>query len=252
MKASSLTRGTPGLVVAIVLTVVLFNLPWGRLALYPFALLSTWFHEMGHGMTALILGGDFKALVLRPDTSGFALYDAPQGFGALRRAAISSAGYLGTAVVGAGLLTLRRWPKAVPAVLGALAAALALSGLLVVLRWPSDTAGQPFAFWLPFFGVGVVTAWAVALAWVAARASETWQHLLFNLIAAQTALNAVLNVRVLFFTAEHSDADSMADLLFVPSVVWASLWLVAAVALAGLGFWAGLPRSQGEAGPGAG
>ena len=39
---------------------------------YPFLLLGTWFHEMGHGITALILGGKFEYLEIYSNGGGVA------------------------------------------------------------------------------------------------------------------------------------------------------------------------------------
>ena len=46
--------------------------PMGRLILYPFTLLSTWVHEMGHGISALLVGGHFLRLDIYADASGMA------------------------------------------------------------------------------------------------------------------------------------------------------------------------------------
>lgn len=238
--------GNRGLAVAVLLTVLLFNVPYGRILLYPFALLATWFHEMGHGLTAALLGGEFNNLVLRPDTSGFATYHHSGDFGTLRRAMVSSAGYLGTAAVGCVLLALRQRVSVQRASLWVLSAALLLS-LVKVLRWPSNTFSQDFSFWMPLFGAVVVVAWAGAAAWVSRRGSPTSLAFLYNLIAAQTALNAVTDARDLYFVSQHSDADTLASLLLLPSWIWATLWLATALALTGVGLYlgrgaAGTPR----------
>ncbi|PKL76350.1 MAG: peptidase M50, partial [Candidatus Melainabacteria bacterium HGW-Melainabacteria-1] len=41
------------LIVAAMITVMLWQMPFGGLALYPFTILATWFHEMGHGLSAM-------------------------------------------------------------------------------------------------------------------------------------------------------------------------------------------------------
>ena len=78
------------LVLAGAILIVLPLLPLGNLVLYPFMILSTWFHEMGHGMAAVMVGYDFERLVLFPDGSGVA-----ESYGPLRgtrlKAAISAA-----------------------------------------------------------------------------------------------------------------------------------------------------------------
>ena len=47
------------LIIAAALVLFLPQLPLGNYLLYPFAILTTWFHEMGHGLTALLLGWQF-------------------------------------------------------------------------------------------------------------------------------------------------------------------------------------------------
>ena len=62
----------------------------GRLILYPFTLLSTWVHEMGHGLTAIAVGGRFLRLDIFADASGMAHLEVVRGLGS----ALSSAGGL--------------------------------------------------------------------------------------------------------------------------------------------------------------
>jgi Peptidase M50B-like len=52
--------------------------PFGRLVLYPFTLLSTWIHETGHGVAALLSGGAFERLQIFWDASGQALARGPR------------------------------------------------------------------------------------------------------------------------------------------------------------------------------
>ncbi|MGE0179872.1 MAG: M50 family metallopeptidase, partial [Sphingomonas sp.] len=44
----------------------------GSLILYPFTILATWFHEMGHGIAAMLAGRGFERLIIFADGSGFA------------------------------------------------------------------------------------------------------------------------------------------------------------------------------------
>ena len=41
-------------------TVALWQVPYGDTLLYPFTLLATWFHEMGHGLASMLLGRSSK------------------------------------------------------------------------------------------------------------------------------------------------------------------------------------------------
>lgn len=73
-----------------VATVIVWQLPFGYYILYPFTILGTWFHEMGHGITAIFLGGDFIQLEIFADGSGVATHTG------------TSLGNLGNALVAAG------------------------------------------------------------------------------------------------------------------------------------------------------
>ena len=52
------------LILAGVLVLFLPALPFGNFLIWPFVILTTWFHEMGHGLTALLTGNAFDLLVI--------------------------------------------------------------------------------------------------------------------------------------------------------------------------------------------
>lgn len=82
------------LLIVMVLLVLLLNFRFGRLILYPFRLLSTWVHEVCHGLAAVLSGGKIGRLQIFRDGSGLAFTVSRSNFGA---AFTSSAGYPGTA-----------------------------------------------------------------------------------------------------------------------------------------------------------
>ena len=55
------------LILAVVVVLALPALPFGNYLMYPFVILTTWFHEMGHGLTALMLGQNFDQLQIFAD-----------------------------------------------------------------------------------------------------------------------------------------------------------------------------------------
>jgi hypothetical protein len=124
------------LLIALAALLVLLNVPYGSYLLYPFAIVSTWVHELCHGLAALALGGGIERMQVFSDASGLALTRRPAS--RLAAAAVASAGYLGTSLVGAGLLALRhaRWtgPVGVPAIGGLM--------VLTALLWVRN----PFGF----------------------------------------------------------------------------------------------------------
>ena len=47
-----------------VVSVLLWQTRIGSLVLYPFTILATWFHEMGHGLAAMLTGSSFERLLI--------------------------------------------------------------------------------------------------------------------------------------------------------------------------------------------
>lgn len=64
------TRQT--LILCVLLTLIAFFAPFGQTIGYPLILVSTFVHEMGHGITALIIGLDFTSFQMWSDGSGVA------------------------------------------------------------------------------------------------------------------------------------------------------------------------------------
>lgn len=119
------TTSRRALVTAAILTVVIEHVvPFGRLVLYPFTLLATWVHEMGHGLTALLVGGTFSSLDIFGNASGLAHINTARGF---PYALSCMGGLLAPPLVGAATLALGRGPKRARVLLLALAATLVLS-----------------------------------------------------------------------------------------------------------------------------
>jgi peptidase M50B-like protein len=199
---------------------------------YPFRLLITIVHELSHGLVALLTGGAFLRFAVFPSGEGVA-YTAG-GW----RLLVIPAGYLGSALFGAGLIHIghnARWSRAAMGVLGA-------AVLLLSLRYglPSIATAQ--------WSSGLVTVVAgVAIGagflWVARKATMAWTLFLTNLVAIQAGLTAFSDLFALvdlssrFASAPANDARAMADLTLVPALVWAVLWAIVALALVGAAIW---------------
>src|ERR1700710_1054536 len=56
-------------------TLALYVIPYGRFLARPLLRLSPLAHEMGHGLTALLLGGGFRRLAIWPSGAGLADLD---------------------------------------------------------------------------------------------------------------------------------------------------------------------------------
>jgi hypothetical protein len=204
------------LILALLVSPFLWHLPFGGLVLYPFKLFATWIHELSHGVVMAMVGAGFDRMEIFRDTSGYAY--SVDSTGRLGAALVSCAGYMGTAVFGAGLLIAGRTRKGARYALIAIGLALALSGVVFVSNG---------------FGRGAVGVGAVAFLMTALVAGPGITGLLLNFVAAQSCINAVLDIRVLFRTSlvvngevmQGSDAHNMARAAFGTHWLWAAVWL---------------------------
>ena len=211
---------------ALLASLLLWNLPFGGVLLYPFKLLATWLHELSHGLAMIVTGAGFDHVLIYRDTSGLAygLHET----GAVGRAVIAGAGYMGTPLWGALLLAVT------PNARLARGALLLLAGLLIgtSLTVIDTPAGGVFGPW----AVGAI---GVACAAAALVVPARWRLAIAHFVAAQACVNALLDIRVLLRPSQlvggqiagASDAHNMAAATFGTTATWAVwtwafVWLV--------------------------
>ncbi|MDB4959708.1 MAG: hypothetical protein JWO36_7277 [Myxococcales bacterium] len=227
LKISSRPNEVRTLAVALLLSLVLWNLPFGGVLLYPFKLLATWLHELSHGLAMIVTGAGFDHIVIYRDTSGLAY--ASSSVEPLGSAFIAAAGYMGTPLWGALLLVVTPTPRSARRAMLVLAVLMVATGILVVA--PSPDADE-FGVWATIMMGLVVAACAIVL-------PGRWRVLVAHFIAAQACINALLDIRVLLrpsqvingMVAGASDAHNMAMSTFGTHAnwavwFWASAWLL--------------------------
>jgi hypothetical protein len=188
--------------------------PWGPLLLYPFTLFTTWVHECGHALMAVLVGGSVGSITIQPDTSGLTRSLVPAG--RIAQGLVASAGYLAASLVGCLLMAATRVPRRARPILSGI-------GLFMLFT---------LVFWIRnLFGALVVVAWAAALLALARKETGGAPRFVLSLLAVQVALNAVYNIRVLFLVHGPSDAQTMARLFLLPAWVWAAAWMILSVVM---------------------
>ena len=164
------------LLVSVAVTVLLMVLPLDRVA-YPLLLLSTLVHELGHGVAALLVGGDFVQLRMFGDASGFAVTAVRPG--AFQHALVSAGGLIGPAVAACLGFLLGRNPRTARiACLG-----LGVFGILATVLWIRGAAGLLTAL---LFTV---------LSFVAGLAKPAWVPQLWLVFAAVQLSLSVFHAR---------------------------------------------------------
>jgi hypothetical protein len=194
-------------------------LPYGSYVLYPLTLLATWVHEMGHGLTALLLGGRFSYLEVFSDGSGAASCSV----GGWRDGLVAAGGLMAPPLVGAAVLAVVRGPRRARVLLVALAVLLWLS----LLIWVRSIAG-----WISMPLVA-------GLALVVAKASDVNRLFATQLVAAALALDTLTNgLHYLFVEKAVVDGqESLSDVAIMAKalggwyLLWGVLLSVASVAL---------------------
>lgn len=196
---------------AAVLSVVLGYVPYGRNIIYPFALLATWAHEMGHGLGALLTGNSFLELELYRSLGGQATTSGADGW---EQVVVSSAGLLGPAIAGAIVMIAGSRARTAPVVLGVV-------GVCVLLS---------VVFWIRnLFGVIAMTAIGAVLVVLARYAPALARVVLAQVIAVQMALSAWSSRDYLFVEGferngyQRSDTGAIEDVLVLPHWIWGGL-----------------------------
>ncbi len=196
------------LLVSIGLTTLLYLVPYGRVVAYPLMLLSTLAHEMGHGISAVLLGGSFEQFQMWPDGSGKAELRVRDS--ALAQALVAAGGLVGPAVAAAIGFALGRTERGARVALYALAVLLALALLLVVRN---------------IFGVVFVVIGLAGCSFAAWKASGEIAQLLLVFLAVQLALSVFSRGDYLFAeSAQTADGLMPSDVGQMAAALWLPYW----------------------------
>lgn len=182
---------------------------WDTPMVKPFRVFVVWIHEMGHASMALATGGEVEELRVRWNESGHVI--SRGGIFPL----ISSAGYVGSAILGALLIYAGRWPVAQRLLLGLIGAVQIAMAVLYT----------PFGALDFFFGVGCGLVLIVVVGPLGRFA-----HVLATWIGVMLCLYSLYDFRTdLWMHAERTDAGILAEyfgfamLAYPIAFVWATI-----------------------------
>lgn len=236
------SRGALLLAGAVSLVIGVF-VPFGGVILYPFTLLATWVHEMGHGLVSLALGGSFESLEIFANASGLAHTRHAKG---AVDALVCLGGLLAPPVVGAAILVTARGPRRAQAILLGLSIAMLVS----LAVWVRSAAG--------FIAIPLVAT--VTIAFV--RYGSPRERLFFaQFLGLRLALDTMGRGMDYLFTssvtvggqARASDIMRVAEGFGGPRFMWSvvvSSICVTFVAIGLIGaWWGGRPGKRGGAAP---
>jgi len=197
---------------------VLVLLLWDSIVIFPLKIIVIFFHELSHGIAALVTGGSIQRISISSREGGDCLTLGGSPF------LILSAGYLGSLLWGGVFLLLGARTKSDRP-------ALATLGLMLV--WISFLIVRPFESFGFIFGV---STGAVMIA-IAVSLPAAVSDLLLRLVGLTSCLYAVFDIKsdILDRPGAESDASMLAAQTGIPVVIWGILW--AAVAVVGAFFF---------------
>lgn len=219
------------LLLAAVISIALWFIPYAEILSYPFRIFVTFIHEGGHAIAALLTGNSVQSLSVAMNGSG-ETYTTQGGW--FSQMFVSSAGYIGAMTFGALLLVLiRRAVAARIVLLGSAGIVLALTIIFGVVK-PLFAGAWLSLSGLPFTLLAGVLLSAGLFA-VARFASARVATFVVSLLAVQCVLNALLDLKTVFFLSSPfaatvpTDAVNMANTTGVPAIFWAGLWIAFSV-----------------------
>jgi hypothetical protein len=199
-----------------ILAIVVFL--WDTPALGPLRLMVVFFHELSHGLAAMLTGGSIEGIQLAKDGSGLCLTRGGSRF------LVLNAGYLGSLLWGGLILVLAaRSHRDRLFVAGA-------GGLLLAVTLLFIRPVQGFGF----LSAAACGAALLALArWLPAAASD----FILKLIGVSSCFYVVSDLKAIIQNrlGAQSDPHMLAELTGLPVLIWGLLWLLLAAA-ALLGF----------------
>ncbi len=193
----------------ILITLVVFTL-WRTPLVFPLKILVIFMHELSHGLAAVFTGGSIAAISLSAQEGGHAITRGGNSF------LILSAGYLGSLVLGMGLLLIALRTHADRAIMGVFGVAM----LLVTLLYIRD--------FFPLIFCTITGLAMLATAWFLSRPIN-------DFVLRIIGLTSMIYVPYDIFSDTiarselRSDAYMLAEQFGGPTMFWGGLWLVLSV-----------------------
>ena len=227
------------LIVATVITIALWFVPYADYLVYPIRLFVTFIHEGSHVLAALATGGSVESMTVSPDGSGLVMFRYTSLFSQL---VTSSAGYLGTTAFGVLLLLSIRRALSARVVLAVCAGFVGLMTVFFGLVAPllnvfSTTASAKSVAFTVASGL-ILTAGLLA---IARFANLKIAQFALSFLAVQCVLNALSDLKTVFYMSSpfanpmQTDAANMANATGLPAVVWVLIWIGISVLMISVG-----------------
>ncbi len=185
---------------------VIIALLWNTRAILPVKILVVFFHEISHGIAAILTGGSVESITVSADQGGLAMTRGGSRFLTL------NAGYLGSLLWGSLLIIGSSWARRDKLLTGALGLMMGFVTIFYVRNM--------FGF---AFGAAMTAALLAAARWLHNDVND----FILKVIGVTSCGYAVLDIwSDVMVRSSRSDARMLAELTLIPASVWGAAWIV--------------------------
>ena len=202
-----------GLLVALVVPIVLL---WSTPIVWPLKILVVFFHELSHGLAAILTGGRIARIEVVAAQGGVCWTMGGSQF------LILTAGYLGSLVWGGVVLLAASGSKRDRAVSVGLGTIIIAATLL----WVRPVIGFGFGFHLLAGVVLVLFGWLLP---------DAFNDIVLKVFGVTSCLYVIPDIYSDTIARSHlrSDARMLAEMTHIPTVIWGGLWILVALTVCG-------------------
>ena len=215
-------NGRMGLILLIgtaLFTGILWQSPTGKIIIYPLTLLSTWYHEMAHGIMAVLLGANFKKLEIFANGNGLARYEYRGSLflGPIGKVLVSAAGPMGPPIIGAGFILASRSLQTSQQSLIILGSFMLVSVMIWVRTW---------------IGILVISLLGLIILGIGLEASPEIQIFTTQFFGVQACISTLRDFNYVFsYCGGRSDTARIVEVLLLPHWFWGILITIASLFL---------------------
>lgn len=203
---------------------VLSQFQLGRLILWPFIVVTTFIHELGHGLAAILLGGDLHKIEIHTNASGLARFSGISS--GLPLALVALAGLIAPSLAGAAFITCAKSKQASSALMLGLSLLIFMSCLLWVRT---------------VFGLITLILFAIFFTLLARRSANLMHQFAMQFMGVHMLVDTFTRTLRYLFTAStsidgqahHSDTGVIAANLGGSYLLWAFIVAVFSIGILG-------------------
>lgn len=200
----------------LIVLIVLVTLLWNTLLVYPIKLFVVMLHEMSHGLMAIAFGGQIIEIQISQHIGGYCLYTISPTFWS--EFMTGSAGYLGSLFWGSLILVLAVKSERDKYI------TLLIGMILIILSYFVLQSGEFFGTAMTF-GLGLFML--IAFKYFGTFFHDLW----LKFLGITSCAYVILDIKGDLIDNSNigSDADAIAALTGIPSVIVGVIWMVIAV-----------------------